>query len=202
MKASLYTIVYAACVGTFCAALLTGAAEITRPYREANQRAEELRNILGVLEVPFEPHASAAELIDLFERHVRREEVGPLVVYRLIGDDADAGAVALEVGGPGAWGPVHGFIALEGDWDTVRGITFHDHQETPGLGGEISAEPFRRQFRGKRLFDDEGRPAIRVVRDGADTPTEVDAISGATITCDRVETMLRRLAERIAEVRP
>ncbi len=204
MKGSLYTIVYAVIVGTFCAALLTGAAEFTRPFREANQRAEEMRNILGVLDVPFAPGASAEELVQVFDNHVRRETFGPLTAYRLITneEEVDAGAVAIEFEGSGAWGPIRGFLALESDWETIRGITFHDHQETPGLGGEIDTAAFREQFRGQPLLAPDGSPAVRIVRDGADDPGEVDAISGATITCDRVEVILRRLAEQIDEVHP
>jgi Na+-transporting NADH:ubiquinone oxidoreductase subunit C len=201
LKGSLYTIVYAVCVGTCCAALLTAAAEVTRPYRDANELAERQRNVLGVLGVSFDRRATAAELNRLFDEHVRREEIGPLVAYRLVGEGEDAGAVAVEVAGKGAWGPVRGFLALESDWATVRGITFHDHQETPGLGGEISEEPFRRQFRGKRLFADDGTPGIRIVARDAEGPTEVDAISGATITCNRVEAMLRGVAEQVAKLR-
>jgi len=199
VKDSIYTICYAVVVGTLCAALLTGAAEFTALYRAANQRADAMRNILAVLEVPIGPRMSAEELSQLYESRVRLETVGPLNVYRLLADasEAEAELVAVDVVGPGLWGPIRGFVSLESDWNTIRGVTFHDHQETPGLGAEISGEAFRSQFQGKQLLAQDGTPGLRVVSAGAQGPLEIDGISGATITCDRVGDLLRGLAEQI-----
>jgi len=199
VKDSVYTICYAVAVGTLCAALLTGAAEFTAPYRAANQRADAMRNILAVLEVPIGPRTSAEELTQVFEARVRLETIGPLTVYRLLADasNEDSELVAVDVVGPGLWGPIRGFVSLESDWNTIRGVTFHDHQETPGLGAEISGEAFRSQFRGKQLLAEDGTPGLRVVSGGAQGPLQIDGISGATITCDRVGDLLRGLAEQI-----
>ena len=203
MKDNLYTLGYAVTVGTICAGLLTAAAEFTAPYREANQRADEMRNILAVLEIPVGPRAGAEELTEVFEQRVRRETKDSLTVYFLVGDDpqAEPELVAVDVVGRGLWGPIRGFVSLEPDWDTIRGVTFHDHNETPGLGAEISHDSFLDQFRGKRLSDDDGKPALQVVSSGADGPWQVDGISGATITCDRVGDLMRDLARQIQEVR-
>ena len=67
MKGSLYALVYAAVLGTVCALLLTAAADVTAPYRQANAEAEKVRNILAVLEVPLPPDTSAKELKELFK---------------------------------------------------------------------------------------------------------------------------------------
>ena len=203
MKDNLYTLGYAVTVGAICAGLLTAAAEFTAPYREANQRADEMRNILAVLEIPVGPRAGAEELTEVFEQRVRRETKDSLTVYFLVGDDpqAEPELVAVDVVGRGLWGPIRGFVSLEPDWDTIRGVTFHDHNETPGLGAEISHDSFLDQFRGKRLTDEDGKPALQVVSSGADGPWQVDGISGATITCDRVGDLMRDLARQIQEVR-
>jgi Na+-transporting NADH:ubiquinone oxidoreductase subunit C len=203
VKDNLYTLGYAVAVGTICAGLLTAAAEFTAPYREANQRADQMRNILAVLEIPVGPGAGAEELAEVFEQRVRREKKDAMTVYFLVGDDpqAEPELVAIDVEGRGLWGPIRGFVSLEPDWDTIRGVTFHDHNETPGLGAEISHDIFLDQFRGKRLTDEEGEPALQVVTGGADGPWQVDGISGATITCDRVGDLMRDLARQIQEVR-
>lgn len=203
MKDNAYTICYAVAVGMLCAALLTGAAEFTAPYRQANQRADEMRNILAVLEVPLESRARADELARVFEQRVRRETRGPLEVYRRLGDDAASAPelVAVNVVGKGLWGPIRAFVSLEADWNSIRGVTFYDQQETPGLGAEISGQAFCSQFRGKRLFADDGTPGLRVVSSGATGELQVDGISGATITCDRVTDLMHDLAVRIAEER-
>lgn len=203
MKDNLYTLGYAIAVGAICAGLLTAAAEFSAPYREANQRADELRNILAVLEIPFEPRAGAEELTAVFDQRVRQETKNGMNAYFLVGEDpqAEPELVAVHVVGRGLWGPIRGFVSLETDWDTIRSVTFHDHNETPGLGAEISHPSFLDQFRGKRLTDDDGRPALQVVTSGAAGPWQVDGLSGATITCDRVGDLMRDLARQIQEVR-
>jgi Na+-transporting NADH:ubiquinone oxidoreductase subunit C len=201
VKDGVYAVCYAIAVGVSCATLLTGAAQFTAPYREANQRADEMRNILAVLEIPVDPRIAAEDLTRLFDARVRHESSGSMSVYRRLGAPADEQAelVAVKVEGPGLWGPIRGFVSLEPDWNTIRSITFHDHQETPGLGAEISGELFCRQFQGKRLLDDRGTPGLRIVSAGADGALEVDGLSGATITCDRVADILHDLAGQILE---
>ena len=203
MKANVYTVVYAIAVGTLCAGLLTGAAQFTAPYREANQLADQMRSILAVLEIPVGPRAGSVELTRVFEQRVREEAMGPLTVYCLVGDDpqSEPELVAVDVVGRGLWGPIRGFVSLEPDWNTIRGVTFHDHNETPGLGAEISHPDFLDQFRGKRLRGDDGTPALRVVSNDAEGLFQVDGISGATITCDRVQDIMRDLAELISKER-
>ncbi|MBM4091462.1 MAG: FMN-binding protein [Planctomycetes bacterium] len=203
VRDSVYTVCYTLAVGALCATLLTGAAQFTAPYREANQRADEMRNILAVLKVSVDPRTSAGELTRLFDSRVRHESIGSLAVYRRLSASADEGPelVAVKVEGPGLWGPIRGFVSLERDWNTIRSVTFHDHQETPGLGAEISGEAFLRQFQGKRLLDDTGTPGLRIVSSGAAGTWEVDGLSGATITCDRVEDILHDLAGQIREER-
>ena len=115
-------------------------------------------------------------------------------------------AVAVPFAGPGLWGPVEGFLALESDMRTIRGITFHKQEETPGLGGEIASASFTRQFEGKSIVDESGRPGIRILRAGAAPPeskgaNEVDGITGATTTCEKVQAMLNEIIARIARAR-
>ena len=78
MKDSLHTLIYAATLGIVCALLLTGAAEITRPYRESNEKAEEIFYILTVLKVPFDRASSSGELVEVFNKNIRVEGEGAL----------------------------------------------------------------------------------------------------------------------------
>lgn len=204
MKDSLYTLGYATALGMVCALLLAGTDRITRPYKQANEKAKKVRNILDVLGVPFARDASAHELVATFDKNVRVEQRGELTayVYSGPGDGATAKAAAVPFAGPGLWGPIEGFLALEADGTTVRGVTFHKQEETPGLGGEIGARWFRDQFKGKRIVSETGRPGMRIRRGGRDGgPNEVDAITGATMTCDKVEAMLNRIIAKIIEER-
>jgi Na+-transporting NADH:ubiquinone oxidoreductase subunit C len=196
MKDSAYSLLYAAVLGTVCALLLTGVGEFTKPYREANARAERVSNILGVLGVPVAEDASTKELLKVFEETVRVEEADGSQRY-VYAEEGQTQAIALPFAGQGLWGPIRGFVAVRPDWRTIRAITFHEQEETPGLGGEIASQGFRQQFQDLALVGPEGAPGIRIVQDGsAAAANEVDGITGATMTCSRVERMLNRVLVR------
>ena len=205
MKGSVHVIVFSIALGLVCALLLTAAAEFTRPYVQANKDAEEKRNVLAVLGIPFDPKAPAAEVVEIFNANVREDTLGELEIYVYSPADAEGApiqAVAVPFIGPGLWGKIKGFLALEPDLMTIRGLTFYEHEETPGLGGEIDKPWFRDQFVGKRIVDEAGVPGVRILREGGATgASEVDAITGATMTSDKVEAMLRDVMAQIIEER-
>jgi Na+-transporting NADH:ubiquinone oxidoreductase subunit C len=199
LKGDLYTIVYAGVLGTVCALLLTGAASFTAPYRSSNEEAERNLNILTALRVPFEPGASAQQLVEIFEQNVQEQHRGDLTlyVYSPPGAQGRPEAFAIQFAGPGLWGPIEGFLSLEPDLKTIRALTFYRQEETPGLGGEISAPWFRDQFVGKSVVDAAGQPGITI---GSDTgPNSVNAITGATMTCDKLQAILDGALKKLVE---
>ena len=105
-------------------------------------------------------------------------------------------ALILPVSGKGLWSSLFGYFALDlKNYSTVKGITFYEHGETPGLGAEISKDWFKSSFIGKEIFLNNKLISVNVSRAGkADKKNiyEVDGISGATITGRGVETLLRR----------
>lgn len=99
----------------------------------------------------------------------------------------------VSVRGSGLWDEIWGNIALKSDFQTVVGASFDHKGETPGLGAEIKDNPsFKRQFEGKKIYDEAGNYTSVVVRKGGarNDRYEVDGISGATITADGVSDML------------
>lgn len=101
--------------------------------------------------------------------------------------------VVLPVYGKGLWGSLYGYLAVKSDLKTVQGLTFYQHKETPGLGGEVDNPLWKSQWEGRKLFDAEGNPASEVYKGPApsDNPYAVDGLSGATITSRGVTTLLR-----------
>ena len=102
--------------------------------------------------------------------------------------------VILPVSGQGYLATMRGYLALAGDGGTIRGITFTEQEETPGLGSEIENPVWQRLWRGKRLRDEDGNLRVRVVRDapsGPDAVHQVQGISGATKTGDGVSNLVR-----------
>ena len=200
MKGNSYTVGYAGILGAVCALLLTAAARFTAPYKDANADAERKRNILDVLQVPFPHDSSSQELLKIFEQNVDSQETGGLRLYTYPKGPATPETVAVAFEGPGLWGPIKGFIALAQDMRSIRGITFYEQEETPGLGGEIASARFGKQFEGKRITDSSGNPGI-IINDGSEKSAvnEVDAITGATLTCEKVEQILNSVIEKIVQ---
>jgi Na(+)-translocating NADH:ubiquinone oxidoreductase C subunit len=203
VRADVRTVVFAAVFGTICALILTAASRLSAPYRTANAKAEEVRNYLSALGVPHDAQAPAAVLIGVFERNVQVRTNGAVSLYSYVPEgSADPAGYAVPFAGMGLWGPIKGVLALDPDLLTIRGLRFYQQEETPGLGGEIGTEAFVAQFNGKKIASADGRPGFRLVKKGfALDDNSVDAITGATMTCARVQDILRETAGKVATER-
>ena len=97
--------------------------------------------------------------------------------------------IILPIYGQGLWSTMYAFVAVAADGQTIKGITYYDHGETPGLGGEIENPAWRELFVGKKLFDQDGMPALRVIKGHAPAGSEheIDGLSGATLTGNGVQ---------------
>lgn len=198
MKGNLYTICYAAILGTVCALLLTGIAKFTEPYRIANAAAEKNRNIFTALNIDFDAKASSEELIEIFDKNIVEETSDEGLSLYKYNESGTTKGIAVDFEGPGLWAHIKGFLALEPDMKTIRGITFYEQEETPGLGGEIVTEGFRSGFVGKKIVGSDGKSGI-VIKTGASAINEVDGITGATMTCDKVAEMINKVIVKIAK---
>lgn len=115
------------------------------------------------------------------------------LVYHVVKDGA-VEKLVLPIEGKGLWSTLYGFLVLEKDVTTIGGITFYQHGETPGLGGEIDNPLWKAKWPGRKAFDENWVPKIKVVKGDigpADTdPYRVDALAGATITSRGVSNLL------------
>lgn len=114
----------------------------------------------------------------------RRENYS--VIY-LIEDQGELQTIVLPIKGYGLWSTLYGFLALEADANTVAGLGFYQHAETPGLGGEVDNPTWKAQWQGKEVYDNGGDVAIRLLKgtvdsSAADAKHHVDGLSGATLT--------------------
>lgn len=103
--------------------------------------------------------------------------------------------IVLPVHGYGLWSTLYGFISLQGDGNTIQGLKFYEHAETPGLGGEVDNPKWRSQWLGKKIFDEAGALKIEVVRGKVNfAKTEaihqIDGLSGATLTSSGVSNLV------------
>ena len=113
-------------------------------------------------------------------------------VYRYNPPEGEGPIWVFPVRGRGLWSTLKGFIALQSDFQTIAGLTFYEHAETPGLGGEVDNPGWKKLWIGKKVYGDEGEVEIRVVKGDADAsnPYGVDGLSGATITSNGVTNLL------------
>ncbi|TQV88988.1 Na(+)-translocating NADH-quinone reductase subunit C [Aliikangiella coralliicola] len=117
----------------------------------------------------------------------RRSKVASIYLVK----DADkVKTIILPIHGSGLFSTLYGFVALEADKQTVVGLKFYEHGETPGLGGEVDNLKWLASWPGKKLLDANGKLALSLVKGGASKDTEIDALSGATMTTDGINNML------------
>lgn len=210
------------CLG--CSVFLSAAAIGLRERQEANLVFDMRRNILKSVDL-FEPGMGEKEVNETYAEKVvglvlnpdgsviegrdpatvdPEEEPELLPMYQRV-DDGEVTAYTFPVSGKGLWSTLYGYFALEEDLNTVRGLTFYKHGETPGLGGEIDKEWFQHNFVGKKIRTESGDiVSVAVVKghaaDKHPDPKElqhyVDGISGATMTSNGVTALLRAGLER------
>ena len=100
--------------------------------------------------------------------------------------------IILPIRGKGLWSTLWGFISLSDDDFTTRGITFFQHGETPGLGGEVDSAFFKDQFVApKQTIGDDGQVILNVTKSGAAGPNDIDGLAGATITTQGVDKLIK-----------
>lgn len=122
----------------------------------------------------------------------RRARYAP--VY-LVFEGDELRQMILPVHGYGLWSTMYGYLSLESDFNTVAGITFYDHAETPGLGGEIESPAWQARWIGKRIYGEDGAVRLRVIKgsvaqEDPDAAYKIDGISGSTLTANGVSNTL------------
>ena len=112
----------------------------------------------------------------------------------LLRDGDEVRAIVLPIEGMGLWSTLYGYVALESDAQTIRGLTFYEHGETAGLGGEVDNPRCKALWPGRKVYGEDGQPQIAVIKGGAGPPSadpyRVDGLSGATLTGNGVTNAL------------
>lgn len=116
-------------------------------------------------------------------------------VYQVQGVGQRVEQLVLPIEGMGMWGTVYGFLSLDRDGNTVRGLTFYEQKETPGLGGEIANPKWQALWVGRKAYDASWAPQLAVIKGQAgppqNDPHHVDGLSGATITSNGITRVVR-----------
>jgi len=195
---SSYTFAFAAAVCVVCATLLATVSAGLKTRHELNIEIDRKQNILKAvrLETPLPENATGEAILATYAAKILELKANglPIYVYR---EDGETRAWCHPISGPGLWGMIYGYLAIEADGLTIRGITFYRHAETPGLGAEIERDWFQENFRGKPIRDASGlRPPVIVkgraaeLHPGEESRHYVDGITGATFTMNGVTDLL------------
>lgn len=152
-----------------------------------NQETNLRRTILYVFNIDI-PSDDPKEIEEIFNKYVEKAEVDGETLYMVKEGDTIAG-YAFPIGGTALWGTVEGYAAVSGDYSKLLGIDFVSHSETPGLGGRISEDWFKEQFRGLDLTKAKNGEYIiyRPQQNG-----NVDSIAGATQTSKSVSKFINK----------
>ena len=123
----------------------------------------------------------------------RREHYA--IIYLVEDSSGDVQKIILPVHGAGLWSTLYGYIALEADGNTVAGLGFYEHGETPGLGGEVDNPRWKAFWPGKQVYRD-GTVEIGLIKgsvnpSGANADWQIDGLAGATLTANGVTNLVQ-----------
>ena len=212
-----YTIIYSVIIVVIVAFLLAFVFQALKPMQDANVALDKKKQILNSLNIRDLNDAQAdAKYKEVVVADRVIDEKGKVLLpgtsggenagFKLESKDYKEGKLALyicrvngetkyviPVYGMGLWGPISGYIALNSDKSTVYGVYFNHESETAGLGAEIKDnKAWQEKFQGKKLFKngDDKAIALSVEKKVEDPTTQVDAVTGATLTSNGVRDML------------
>ena len=120
---------------------------------------------------------------------IKRRVVYPMVYTQEQGGEIST--IVLPINGYGLWGILYGYLALEADGNTVKGISYYELSETPGLGAEVRNPRWQALWPGKKVYDDSGDVALRVVKGAGSGQYQIDGLAGATLTTRGVDNMIQ-----------
>ena len=218
MRSNSYTLIFTSLVTLILGFLLSFTYTQLKTKQDENLAVDIRKNILRALDIREEKDEkwSNQKVQDLFSKYIRAEVLSTsgLIVDNISIENIDAeydslnfpiyyklnenqiDGYAIPVIGRGLWSTLYGYLALEPDASTVKGIQFYSHKETPGLGAEVEKDWFTNNFIGKKIVNSSGElVSIEVLKGKVDESNNeayhpVDGISGATMTTKGVTQFL------------
>lgn len=140
--------------------------------------------------------AENINILKNYKKDVHSREY-PVYVFMSENDSNKVESYILPLYGAGLWNAIYGFVALENDLNTIKGVSFGHVQETPGLGARIDSREVQDRYRGKTIFDERGNlVSVTMFKGEKRDPSlfgthEVDGMSGATLTANGLNSMIK-----------
>ena len=192
-----YIIIYSAILVVIVAFLLAFVYQALKPMQDANVALDVKKQILYSLNIrDLDGAAAEAKYAEVVKAE---KELDGQKIYECQVDGKDILVASLK--GMGLWGGISGYLAINGD-DTVYGAYFNHESETAGLGAEIKdSQAWQEKFIGKKIYDADGQVVLSVVKNVEDPTTQVDCVTGATLTSNGVDAMIKDCLKNIKKAR-
>ncbi len=183
-----YTIIYSAILVVIVAFLLAFVSQSLKSRQDANVALDQKKQILYSLNIRG---LDGDEAEAKYKKVVLSEEsVDGNTLYICNVDGKEKYVIPLK--GMGLWGGISGFLSINEDKATVFGAYFNHESETAGLGAEIKDDQsWQEKFQNKKLFDADGKIVLSVEKKVEQPESQVDAVTGATLTSNGVSDMLK-----------
>ncbi len=182
------------------AGLLEDGVPVSEQFERVQTRVVDLRTGKFTEEVDplsYDERKAAkdpatSEKLDATQDIAKVGRVEHFALVYLIEEQGQLDKVILPIRGYGLWSTLYGFVALESDGNTVAGLGFYEHGETPGLGGEVDNPNWKASWPGKQVYRD-GEPAIGLIKGIAapDAQYDIDGLAGATLTARGVTNLVQ-----------
>ena len=182
-----YIIIYSAILVVVVAFLLAFVYQALKPMQDANVALDVKKQILYSLNIR---NLDGAEAEAKYAEVVKEEkELDGQKIYECQIDGQNIRVASLK--GMGLWGGISGYVAIDKE-GKVFGAYFNHESETAGLGAEIKdSQAWQEKFIGKKIFNENGEVVLSVVKNVDDPTTQVDCVTGATLTSNGVDAMLK-----------
>ncbi|MBQ3698603.1 MAG: FMN-binding protein [Prevotella sp.] len=183
-----YIIIYSAILVVVVAFLLAFVYQALKPMQDANVALDVKKQILYSLNIRgLDGSEAEAKYAEVVLTEVEKDGV------KYYGCKIDGQTkYVFPLKGMGLWGGISAFVSVNDDLNTIFGAYFNHESETAGLGAEIKdSQAWQELFQGKKIFDENGNTAIAVVKKVENPASEVDCVTGATLTSNGVSDMLR-----------
>ena len=189
-----YIIIYSAILVVIVAFLLAFVYQALKPMQDANVALDVKKQILYSLNIRG---LDGSEAEAKYKEVVKEEkDVEGQKVYECEVNGEKVLVASLK--GMGLWGGISGYMAIKGD-GTVYGAYFNHESETAGLGAEIKdSQAWQEKFIGKKIYGDDGNVVLSVVKKVDDPTTQVDCVTGATLTSNGVDAMIKDCLKNVS----
>ncbi len=189
-----YIIIYSAILVVIVAFLLAFVYKALKPMQDRNVELDRKIQVLYSLNIR---NLDGAEAEAKYKEVI--EEESDFLGNELLFAEID-GETLMVYGmkGMGLWGGISGYMSVRLDPEkggfSVYGAYFNHESETAGLGAEIKdSQEWQEKFIGKRIFDDECKHVVlSVVKKVEDPECQVDCVTGATLTSNGVDDMIKK----------